>query len=539
GTGGQTSPAIMAGRYITPLVIHGSMDTDINPSEITIGYSTPQGQLTNKYMYNDFDNAAIWKDNKFYTALAYNTTHYMLLEWLYNNSIQGWERTASYLTFSELNDTLMGFGMTNLAMSQALTEFDFDEPVQYSSTTKTITLLGWLFGETNPTYRGAGIAYTYTYPGVASEQNVTVFRCNSALITQKGAYEGEPLCNIPISTARRFNIYTPNIEIYPVVYANITMNNYYNGSVSVSPGTYSYACISPNSTETITGNVTIGVGKTQVPIVFTDITKSIGYLLKFIDYVGNPVQSAQIITQYATHYTNSTGQVLYWGIRENENLNVTIKMWNKIIEYIGGNALEIGDAWNSQKYSDSGSCSGFDGLYRYTLSTSPTFKEITWKLKCGKTAVPNADVYIDGKLVSETNSSGAANFTTYKSYDAVGFNVTFLSEFGNLSKQVKYIQNETFYMTECNEAEIISQGGTQEFDANEMIGKFINPYVIGFLAIVGISAFIWLKTGSSEITAMASAGMLIIGYFVGFVPMFAVVALIVILSILLAMRFIG
>jgi|GEM_PF-6566175 len=529
-------PVVMAGKYATPIVISMVPDYVVNPNNIIWDYEIHQTSPNN--VYNDFNQENLWKNNKFHMALAYNNTHYIVYNMTWNETIQGWVRAVHYDTWSELRNELETYGVSSAGIDQLLTDWDMSNPFNYVQEANKITLKGYVWGTLKEsTYLGS--SYSFDKPECADGLNATVFNCDSSLIKQD-AFPDESLCDIPDNVERSFSILTPSIEVYPFMNAKVVLNTYSNGSAQVTKGNYTYSCTSPESSQTKTGSFELSTDYFTLPVTFTDVnSKPNGYILTIKDSQGNPEPLVQVITQYGTQVTNSSGQVKYLGIRENENLNVTLKFLTHTVEYTGANSLAIGDSWNSQRYSDSGYCGGFDGYYRYTLDLFPTILNKKWKVVCGSAVVPDANINIDGVYKNTTNTDGEADFTVIRDFSEEGFKVSVTSKYGDTTSILRNLEDTyTFHLnSSCKESELISEGHTQKAGTEFILNKFTDPMLISFLIVMVISIAVGYFTGSIELSMLTLTGLLIVLYFIGVIPLFVVLFLTLIVAGFFAYQF--
>lgn len=525
GETGVNKPVVMAGKYATPVVIAMTPEYVVDPNNIIWDYEIHQTDPNN--MYNDFNNEKLWKDGKFHIALAFNKTDYIVYNMTWNESIQGWVRVVHYDKWADLRTELETYGVSSSSIDQLLTDWDMSTPFNYVQESNKVTLKGYVWGTLKETQSLLGDSYQFDKPSCASDLNATVFNCDSSLIKQD-AFPDESLCGIPKNVERSFSILTPSIEIYPFMNAEVTLNSYSKGTAQVTKGNYTYSCTSSDSSQTKTGSFVLNTDYFTLPITFTDVnSQPIGYILTIKDSQGNPQSLVQVITQYGTQVTNTSGQVSYLGIRENENLNVTLKFLTHTVNYVGSNSLAIGDSWNSQRYSDSGYCGGFDGYYRYTLDLFPTILNKHWTVMCGSAVVPDANINIDGVYKNTTNINGEAGFTVIRDFSEEGFQVNVTSKYGDTESTLRNLEDTyTFHLnSSCKESELISEGHTQKAGTEFILNKFADPMLISFLIVMAISIAVGYFTGSIELSLITLTGLLIVLYFLNVIPLFVVLFL--------------
>lgn len=536
-------PAILAGKYAAPLIIAMSPEYELDPTAITWDYSVSLPDPASSF--NDYDNARLWRT--FHHALAYNSTHYYVsnITWDAYGNIN---RTTAFEDWDTLNETLQTFGLTEANIAEIYADYDFSTPFEYSAASGKAILKGYVWGDLNQTIDNLGTDAYMDHPNPPASYNATYIKCDSVLAFQEEYNNKQGFCELRDNAllnnqARLIRINTPGIEIFPTITANVSYDNYYSGTDSFIADVYDYSCNSPNSTSTITGEILIQ-GDTILPVQFDNLTTRnfLGYILQVYNSQNQAQALVSVSTQYATQITNSSGEVRFYSITPNEFLNVSLKFLSKIVNYTGGAALQIGDYYNSQRYSDSGSCAAFDGYYRYQLALNPTYKTKQFTLTCkGVVYVPDALIYIDDNLKNTTDENGQAYVSMFEDYNLAGYNISFVSAYGNKSVIMRDLRldNYTFMLTECDETGLLAVSTPSAFNLEDFLNKLASPLIIGFIIFLGLAAVVWLKTGSIELTGIAFIGFLIIGYYLALVPLFVVIALIAIMAFALASKTLG
>ena len=87
----------MAGKYATPIAMALTPEVDsYNPTTLKWGYAISSNGREGAY--NPMDNNNIWVDNKFYVAVAFNSSHYQVVNNTWAESMDGWNRTKGINT---------------------------------------------------------------------------------------------------------------------------------------------------------------------------------------------------------------------------------------------------------------------------------------------------------------------------------------------------------------------------------------------------------------------------------------------------------
>ena len=433
-------PVLMAGKYATPISLALTPEVDsYTPNSVTWGYGLLGANIDN--MYNDLEGNNIWVDNKFYLALAYNTSDYMIINSTWTPSMEGWNRTYEYVPWATLRTRLETYGVTSASIDELLASQDFTTPYSWISTSNNVLLKGYAWGEVkNTNTTGLYAVNEWKTPTCAQNgygTSVFAYKCNSRLIdyTRWTDLKGEAsFCNVIAREKRDYILTTPGIQFYPYMNSNITENAYMEDTLEIGDlGTYNYNCTSEYG-ETQSGAITFDAQQTLFPLFWNDVTATVGVNLTVVDR-NNFALGTVTTTLYNTtgtriqfsKLTNANGNVAFNYLDTNVNYVVNLKSARESINY----TISIGDYRNSERLGNGTFCSAWNGYYEYKLVLNPILKDVVFTVKCENLRVPDAQIYIDSIFKGTTDSNGILSFETNADRTEEYFDVDVYSRYGN------------------------------------------------------------------------------------------------------------
>jgi len=537
---GINYPAIVSGHYAMPLVIDASTDYDLTGANLEWNYlmkAYPQ------YFFNDIssltsmntfgpDMTNIFEDNKVFLALAYNSTHYVLDTFQYNTTTGLLMVIGSqYLNWTDLRSQLISYGVNATGIDDFDNAFSMQNP--YSASGGKIRLKGYVWFSIDNNLDDLGYNTNMIRPnclqGIAS--GMQVIPCDSNLI-QYPPYENENnFCEAPKDAVRYFYFLSPNIEIIPHITAEVTINNYATGTLTLPAGKYSYSCTSTEVKGNPTGNFTV-LGNTEVKVLFSAEEEGTVILnITVVDKFKNIVSGVYVKTKYGTKQTDNKGQVTF-NVEPNQllNVNLSYSLLNREIIY----NLPIGDYWN---------CEDLSHEYDYVLSLAPSTKKADITVTCGSIGMPNMNVFVNGLKYGMTDENGKISFNYYGG-ELINYDNPFNVSVENYKYPTEWqvtpnIDSYNFRYSNCSETDFIGGLAGQKIDWLDIMGKVVSPLFIAFLILIGLSIAVWLATASIELTGVALVGGALTLSFIGLMPAYITIIIISVLALVMANKVMG